>query len=465
VAAEDMKEASWKRLLGQIRDGFVVPIVGCRLLVDHNGKSDLQARVAKQVLAAYGQQPDDDMLPPFRELNEAVTRVRQDGSAKLQDIYADADEAIREVTGAEDFVVPTPICQLAEIDGFRLFVTLTPDDLLARSLRRHRAVNEIIHSPKLPTSERKDLPHDWSERPGEVQLLYLLGKSPPAPMFAIHDEDVLEYAHNVISRGSQVPTSFIGELQQRNLLLIGCNFPDWLSRFFLRATRQSRLSSQAEDRREWLVEPLKPEESLTCFLQSYSKDTEILSESAPMEFVAELHRRWMAEYRVDQRPAILLTGGSTPSQAMFFISYSRKTDLARAESLYQALLKLGVIESEVWFDRQNIEPGQDLRLRILDGIRHCRYFLPLLSSEADRREEAFFFDEWKEANDRKRSMNREFVFPVIVDAEYDPKRYTARPVLEGEWDRLLFGHAPEGVPDAPMTAKLTQLVREARRGS
>jgi hypothetical protein len=100
-----------------------------------------------------------------------VTHLRQKGPGKLQDIYADVDEAIRGVTGADDFVVPTPIRQLAEITGFRLFVTLTLDDLLARSLRRRCAVNEIVHSPKLPTSERRDLPPDWSERRGEVQLV------------------------------------------------------------------------------------------------------------------------------------------------------------------------------------------------------------------------------------------------------------------------------------------------------
>jgi hypothetical protein len=460
-----MEEAAWKRLLGQIRDGFVVPVVGCRLLVDAEGKSCLQAKIASQVLAANGQKLEDEELPPFRELNEAVTRVRQKGAAKLQDIYADVDEAIRGLTGANDFVVPTPIQQLAEIAGFRLFVTLTPDDLLARSLRRRCAVNEIIHAPKLPTSERKDLPQDWSERRGEVQLLYLLGKSRPTAMFAIHDEDVLEYAHNVIARGSQVPTSFIGELQQRNLLLIGCNFPDWLSRFFLRATRQSRLGSQTEDRREWLVEPLKPEESLTCFLQSYSKDTEILADSAPVDFVAELHRRWTAEYRLDQRSPTSPAGGSTPSQAMFFISYSRQTDLPRAESLYQTLLKLGTLESEVWFDRQAIDPGQDFRLRILDGIRNCRYFLALLSCEGDRREEGFVFDEWQQANERNKSMNRDFIFPVIVEPEYKPERFTSKPVRDGDWARLDFCHAPEGVPDNRMMTKLTKLLREARRGS
>jgi hypothetical protein len=268
----------------------------------------------------------------------------------------------------------------------------------------------------------------------------------------------------VISRGSQVPTSFIGELQQRNLLLIGCNFPDWLSRFFLRATRQERLGTQAE-RREWLVEPLKPEESLTCFLQSYSKDTEILSESQPMDFVAELHRRWMAEYGVVQSPPTASPGGAPPSRAMFFISFSRTTDLPRAEALFQVLLKLGVMESEIWLDRQNIEPGQALRLRILDGIRNCRYFLALLSHEADSREEAFVFDEWNEANLRNKSMNREFIFPVVVDTDFKPDSYTAKPVLEGEWKELLFCHAPEGAPDDVMTAKLTRLLREARRGS
>jgi len=158
--------------------------------------------------------------------------------------------------------------------------------------------------------------------------------------------------------------------------------------------------------------------------------------------------------------------GTPPPTArvVFFISYSRNTDVARAEAVYQALLRLGVAESEVWFDRSTIEPGQDFRDRILNGIRGCRYFLPLLSKEADVREEGFVFDEWQEANARKKGMNREFVLPVIVDADYEPARYKAKPVRDGEWARLDFCHAPEGVPDQRMTAKLKELLREARRG-
>ena len=44
---------------------------------------------------------------------------------------------------ASNYAIPEPIRQLAEIADFRLFVTLTPDDLLARSLRKRCAVNEI----------------------------------------------------------------------------------------------------------------------------------------------------------------------------------------------------------------------------------------------------------------------------------------------------------------------------------
>jgi len=452
-----MNEASWKRLIAKIRENNVVPILGPRLLVGPDGQTPLQRQIALRLLESCGMSEGNEPLPPFREMNEAVSRLK--GTVDTQDLYDLVHDAISERVEAGDFVIPAPIRQLAQIADFRLFVTLTPDDLLARSLRQRCAVNEIVHSPNLPTSESKDLPRDWQARPGEVQLLYLFGKSRSAPMFAIHDEDVLEYAHNVIARGSQVPSAFFGELQQRNLLLLGCNFPDWLSRFFLRATNQKRLSENSK--RAWLIEQLQPEESLTCFLNSYSKDTEILSDTSPGEFVAELHRRWTEAHGSSQE-ADRPSAESVPRGTMFFISYSRRTDLPRAEALYQALLGQGVTQGEVWFDRHTIEPGQDFADRILDGVRNCRYFLPLLSQAASDREEAFVFREWREANLREAGLNRDFIIPIIVDSDYEPDRYTFKPVRA--WTGIDFGHAPDGVPDGRLGAKLKKLVRDARRG-
>jgi hypothetical protein len=455
-----MNDASWKSLLDKIQENNVVPIVGPRLLVA-DGQTSLQAQIAARLIKDCGKDIGNVPLPPFRELNEAVSRLK--ASVDLQDLYDYVHEAICAVTAADGFAIPAPLRQLAEIADFRLFVTVTPDDLLARSLRRRCAVNEIIHSPNLPTSEGKDLLPGWQGRPGEVNLLYLFGKSRSAPMFAIHDEDVLEYAHSLIAHSSQA-RKFIDELQQRNLLLVGCNFPDWLSRFFLRATNQKRLSEK--DNRAWLIEPLQPEESLTCFLDSYSKNTKVLSDTSPPEFVAELHRRWMAEHGAGAQPAVSAADEAVPRGTMFFISYSRNTDLPRAESLYQALLKQGVAEGEVWFDRKTIEPGEDYRRNILDGIHSCRYFLPLLSQAANSREKGFVFREWRAATDLLEDMNREFVVPVIVDADYAPERYTAESVRVWADDKKLdFAHAPDGVPDGRLEIKLKKLVRETRSGN
>lgn len=458
-----MKEATWRRLLDRMRDGLVVPVVGPQVLVEADGRTSLQGRVAQSLLSLYEVEITEP-LPRFRELNEAVSRLvgKDRNGPLLQDLYADVHRVLDKAVQAGKCAIPDPIRQLAEIADFRLFVTLTPDDLLARGLRNRCAVNEIIHSPALPSTEETDLPGDWAKRPGEVYLLYLFGKSRPAPMFAVHDEDVLEYAYNVIARDRYVPKTFLEELQQRYLLLIGCNFPEWLSRFFLRATSPSRLS-QLSTRGELLIEQLQPDESLTLFLERYSRETEILSDIPPVEFVSELHRRWVDEHGADLQPGVPHQKEMVPRGAMFFISYSRGTDLPRAELLYRELLGLGVSEGELWIDRHTIEPGQDFRQQILAGIRSCRYFVPLLSEAANDREEAFVFDEWQEANLRQKSMNRDFIFPVIVEPDYEPERYTAKPVRDGAWTDLDFGHAPEGVPDGRLTAKLRKLVRDARR--
>lgn len=471
-----MKDLAWRRLLEKIHEGNVVPVIGSRLLVSADGQS-IQAQIVVRVLKEVESSREEngktplpafpDPLPPFRELNELVTRLKGIlDPQELQDLYECVHHAIRDEISRADFILPAPIRQLAEISDFRLFVTLTPDDLLVRSLRDRCAVREVVHSPNLPTSEGRDLPRDWNDTPGEAHVLYLFGKERSAPMFAIHDEDLLEYAHNVITRGSHVPVGFLDELQQRNLLLVGCNFPDWLTRFFLRATNRKRLSEQ--DNRSWMIEPLQPEESLTRFLRSYSKETEILSQDPPVEFVAELHRRWMLEHTpgLGSDPNRQKKQGEVvPRSAMFFISYSRQTDLARVEKLYQALLGLGVTESEVWFDRKTIEPGENFVRRIIDGIRGCRYFLPLLSRSAVSREQGFVFKEWREATEVKEAMNRKFLFPIIVDVQYEPEKYQEESVWAWRQQNLHFGYAPDGNPDEQLAATLRELVRDARRGS
>lgn len=456
-----MKDQAWRRLLDMMREGMVVPVVGARLLLDADGVGSLQARVARELLASYDIDLGDEVLPKFRELNEAVTRLK--GKVENpQDLYGDINSAFRKLRG-DGIRVPTALAQLAEITDFQLYVTLTPDDLLAQALQaRNRAVNEIVHSPKLPTSEGADLPAEWRAPGGPVQLLYLFGKARPTPLFSIHDEDVLEYAHNIISRGSHAPTAFLGALQDRNLLLIGCNFPDWMSRFILRATRKGRLSDQ-KGGREWLVEPMGQEDPFIGFLGAYSPETAVLTNVEPSAFVEELHRRWLEDHAVPAGDASAAAPpAGAPESAMFFISYSRSTDLGRAVRLHQALRDLGAADNEIWFDRETLEPGDVYTQRILDGIRSCRYFLPLVSREATERQRAFVFREWDEATRQLPEMNRRYLVPLVVDAENRPETYSQPSVIAWRERNINFGHAPDGQPDPGTSDFLKGLLREAR---
>lgn len=454
-------ERFWNRLLKSIEEGQVVPVIGAQLLGFGEGsqRHTLQRLMAEQLLRFREVDPAAISLSPGRELHEAVSLLKNKPEINLQDLYGDVSDALDSIINKAGFQMPLALAQLAAISDFRLMVTLNPDNLMAKALRSRYAVNEIIHSPYLPTSEAGDLVQDWLKRAGEVNLLYLFGKAKSTPVFAIHDEDILEYAHNLLSRGSNVPGRFLGELQQRNLLLIGCNFPDWLSRFFMRLTNQTRLADKKT--RAWLVEDIESQPGLTLFLKSYSRETEFLSDLSPDAFVAELHKRWLA--RRTPVSETVKAPEPAPRAALFFISYSRATDLPAAEKLFESLNQQGVSENEIWFDRTALEPGQDFQNRILDGIRSCRYFLPLISSAADQFDEKFFRREWKLAVERSAAIaGRDFVVPLIVDADYDPLSYQRLP---REWtEHIDFGHAPAGVPDPRTRNRLTKLIRDERRG-
>lgn len=453
-----MDEKNWDRLLRRIEDGLVVPVLGQQVLASSESNATLQARIADYLLEQYDIEPDTVSLTPFNELNDAVVQIKKQQAYDMQDLYADIHDTIRNLTTGPNTVIPEAVQQIAAITAFQLYITLTPDDQLARCLSKRCSVNEIIYSPYLPTSEGTDLPSNWQTRHGEVQLLYLFGKSRAGPMFAVHDEDLLEYVHNIIARGSHVPVRFLDELQQRSLLLIGCNFPEWLCRFFLRLAKQGRLLD-TQRKREWLIEDKLHDKSLIYFLESYSSGTKVISDTSPAAFIAELHQRWLSRHKIMEQKSSVKTD-NVPRGALFFISYSRGTDSAAAAKLIESLQIQGVASNEIWFDKNSIEPGNDLRTRILNGIQTCRYFIPLISRSADELDEKYFRREWHEAIDRSKAIQgRTFIFPIIVDKEFKLEEYQRIPHM---FKDLLIGHAPAGQPNEQTHAALKKLVRSER---
>ena len=261
----------WDDLLRYVEKGRVIPVVGAELLViERDGVSvPLYKAVAERLLADYGVSAS---LREHFELNDAVCALDANGY-KPRELYGAIHDILRGLTDRAQ--LPPALCQLAAISHFNLFVSTTPDDFMARALNQVRFrgssnTDEIIYAPKLATDNGFDIPAKLDE--GYAGVFYLFGKADVDPLYAIHDEDQLEFTYKL--QDDQQPARIFAELQSRSLLLIGCTFGDWLGRFFLRLSNCERLSSNQRQKREFLLgEETARDHDFTVFLERFSQDT------------------------------------------------------------------------------------------------------------------------------------------------------------------------------------------------
>jgi hypothetical protein len=147
----------------------------------------LYQALAERLLAKYGlvasvATPEGDPAPngttvllrPYHELNDAVCALARRGR-RVQDLYRPINELLKALLDAPAETALQPLRNLASIGAFRLFVTTTPDDLLARAIdaERHGGMaktEHIVFAPKLASGTLSDLPEvcssGYTQRPG-----------------------------------------------------------------------------------------------------------------------------------------------------------------------------------------------------------------------------------------------------------------------------------------------------------
>jgi len=264
----------------------------------------------------------------------------------------------------------------------------------------------------------RDIDPNASRRVATVY--YLLGKLSAAANFAICDEDLLGFV-SALQSETRRPERLLDELNANHGFLLGEAYPDWLARFFLRATKQHRLVDRWDFLEILADSRTARDESLIFFLQHFSSRTRVFRGDA-VSFVAELWRRWTARNPIGDAGAD--TTFTPPPQEMppasVFISYARE-DLAAVKLLKTGLEKAGV---SVWFDYDQLNSGDAFEAKIRKYIRSCELFVPVLSAHAEARVEDFFRREWRFAEDRAVNIDPgiPFIVPVVVDATRSLRR-------------------------------------------
>jgi hypothetical protein len=453
-AGSGFSETDWECLLAFVQERRVIPILGPGLSLvkdPASGQSLAYSEWLAVQLARKLNLPEKENL----SLDQVVCSYLQTGRS-TKGLFP----MILNLVGCNAFPVPQPLLDIAAITDFKLLITTTFDGLLAKAMTQARSgivPHELAYSPK----QFDDLtaPLETIERPVVYQLF---GKVAAIGRFAICDENVLEWIA-ALQSATYAPERLTSELKNHHLLLLGLNHHDWLARFFVRTVKREPLS-QDRDWHEYLTEPTEETEpNLVTFFRTCSKSTILVNgQGGAVQFASELRRRWEA----CGRKAVPASGISAPLRFLppdremppnaVFLSYSRP-DLEAVKALKSGLDEAGVV---TWFDMDRLEGGDAYAKKIHDNIKSCSFFIPVISEDALKRNEAFFWREWRWAEDRTFDMAQGalFIIPVIID-ETSP---THQRIPEKFCDRDVF-RLPGGRPTPAFLSRLKTLLSGGRQ--
>ncbi len=404
-------EYFWEDLLLHMEERKVIPLVGPELLTvpDATQQQTLDQWLAGRLVKALQLPPAE--LSAGCGVNDVVAlHARQ--RRPREEIYARIFSLLR--TAA--FEPPPALRTLAAIEDFGLHVSLTFDGLLHKALQAARPGAEVTSIAYRP-SDPRDLAEPVSAATPPT-VFHLFGKCSPSPDYVICDDDMIEFVHAMQSEHRR-PKLLFHELQGKHLLVLGCSFDDWLSRFLLRIVRDTPFAENRRHR-ELVVDSLPPRNpALVMFLASYSANTQFVEGFTAETFIAELGRRWAAARpAAAARPQVDATGtaeAQEPTEGAVFLSYASE-DRGTAQTIAAALRAAGV---DVWFDKERLHAGDRWERIVRRQLERSSLFVPLLSSASlsDANRRSWFWVEWNEAAAFSKAMSPDEIFIVPVASD------------------------------------------------
>ncbi len=443
----------WDQVIQLIDEGRIVPIVGQDLVTvpSSTGHTLLYPFLAER-LARY-LRVNADGLPEGAELNEVACRYLSKGKP-VQHVYA----ALKTIAAeAETLPVPEPLLQLAAIRPIQLFVSTTFDSSLTRALNQKRFggntnTRVFAHSP----NETEDLQVDLKEL-GVPVVYHLLGRLSATPAYAVTQEDLVEFFHSLQS-DTRRPVQLFHELSSRSLLLLGTRLSGWLTSFLMRMSKRQRLSS--DDKTDYVADDVvSSDDNLVLFLERFSSATEVYREGGAVAFVQELYEHW-TERHSDAPSHAGVTTSKTPARAQaepgaVFLSYA-SGDWPAVEKLKIALEQSGV---DVFFDRDQLKPGNDWEGKLRHSIHDCSLFVPVISRQTLTPDRRFFRVEWNLALEEARmasfSSEETFLLPVVID-----DTTIENPALPPKFRAIQWKSLPAGEPTQDFIDLVKRLYRK-----
>lgn len=380
--SESENTRHWDRLVTQIIEGNVIPVIGPEWLVDDQRGSNPHQILINDLAEAYELQARPVSFSELLYDKDFPASDRKNIYAMLGEAFEQPlfqpSQVLRRLLASKrfPFVITTSFTPVVE-DIMR--------EVWGQSLRVMNFSNDPSHNDDIKT--RADI-----ERP---TVYYMFGRVCSSEhKYVVTDYDMLTFCKAWLSSAER-PQNLTAELQNKYLLLLGNNYSDWLSRFVWFALKQ-RLESQPMG----LVVDSQADESLMQFMRRIDAFVQNLPEEVIDKIEQMLNEREQQDSRFNKAP----TGTDV------FISYSR-ADSEVAAMLYDLLSARGL---KVWYDRNSLGYGTNFMNEIIAGIRSTKLFVPIMTRniEAQKNEYHPYRTEWQTAIDMASGYGRSFIMPV-----------------------------------------------------
>jgi hypothetical protein len=291
-------------------------------------------------------------------------------------------------------------------------------------------------------------------------VFHIFGKASSTPDYAVTDDDLLKFNHRLQSRDLR-PQNLFDLLRMSHLLLLGCNFPDWLARFFSCATKGDLLFSPT-GMRGVVADHMTSMDRKLCSFYSRRK-TILYKKGDAVAFTAELYDNWVDRFGKSAPESCDSVTASTYEEEIFpvdgiFISYASE-DRGMAVKLKTALENAKI---DVWFDQKMLHAGDQYKSKILRNIEKSSFFIPVLSKKAETLDKRFFRLEWEKALDVAKQLPSHFPFiqPIVIDSVSPDSPYIPEGFKERHWQSFTDGETTEGFD--VFVARIRQWIRSLR---
>lgn len=421
----ELNEEFWKQLLGRMEAQSVIPIVG-RGAITFGGTDELlHPWLADKVAAKYNIKLPSKGPKTLQYIADAQWL----GGATSEDRMERINVMHLYLFNLLDHSGVHPgitLYRLAGIKDFPVFLTTSFDPLLARAVATAQPAarpSDWVRAISFRDGFR-DLPADPRDLPYAC-VYHLLGKIRKAPDCALRDDDALAFLR-ALDQHLHAAGHLATALHDSHLLFLGVSLDNWLLRFLVQAAKGKRLVQAAKGKH--LSDPERGHLYLSEIAETAERDQVVAFFSrftshfysipiGPREFIADLAERWRAAHPQSPDDLTLMKQAhrlAHRAPGCIFVSYA-SSDLLIAEYIVKQLQEKGLL---VWFDKQQLQPGQDWKAEFSEAVETtCGVFLSLISDNTAERLVGFNILERNLAIDRQEQFADTAVFyiPVRID--------------------------------------------------